>query len=236
MLSSSICTAQNFLDKGYWSDLIRYNYLPIDSLWLFNTATDLYAIDSNNAGWEIANTELLQNKYGQPLKMQGAGWYRKNFNVPVRFRGKPVALHMGQFGASEIFVDGKLIQSYGVVGSSMENEKIYVPRKPVIIGLDSQANHTLLVHYSNFHANNPGYENKHIGFRLLFSPTWVEPLTVIANFSLLPVSIGIIFIFSVYFFFHLDLLSKAIGEFFHHVIAAQFLCCANLRLFYAQRK
>ena len=222
MLSSSICTAQNFLDKGYWSDLIRYNYLPIDSLWLFNTATDLHAIDSNNAGWEIANTELLQNKYGQPLKMQGAGWYRKNFSVPVRFRGKPVALHMGQFGASEIFVDGKLIQSYGVVGSSMENEKIYVPRKPVIIGLDSQANHTLLVHYSNFHANNPGYENKHIGFRLLFSPTWVEPLSVIANFSLLPVSIGIIFIFSVYFFFIWIFYPKRLASFFTMLLLLNF--------------
>jgi len=201
ILCSHFCTAQNFSDKAYWSDLIRHNYLPIDSLWLFHSGNDLPAMDLNNADWEIANTELLQNKNGQPLKMQGVGWYQKSFYVPVGFRSKPIALRMGQFGASETFMDGKLIQRNGVVGSSIENEKIYVPRKPVIINLDSQAYHKLLVHYSNLHANRPGYTNKHIGFRLLISPPEVEPQTELENLTSLPVSIGMIFIFSIYFFF-----------------------------------
>ena len=201
ILGSYFCPAQNFSDKGYWSELMRHNYLPIDSLWLFHPGNDLPAMDLNNADWEIANTELLQNKNGQPLKMQGVGWYQKSFYVPVGFRSKPIALRMGQFGASETFMDGKLIQTYGVVGSSMVNEKIYVPREPVIINLDSQAYHKLLVHYSNLQANRLGYANKHIGFRLLISPPEVEPQTELENLTSLPVSIGMIFIFSIYFFF-----------------------------------
>jgi len=201
VLCSHFCTAQNFTDKAYWSDLTRNNYLPIDSLWLFHPGNDLPAMNLNNADWEIANTALLQNKNGQPLKMQGVGWYQKSFYVPVGFRSKPIALRMRQFGASETFMDGKLIQIYGVVGSSMENEKIYVPRKPIVINLDSQAYHKLLVHYSNLHVNRAGYTNKHIGFLLSISPPEVEGQTELDERNSLPVSVGIIFIFSIYFFF-----------------------------------
>jgi signal transduction histidine kinase len=201
VLLSFFCTAQNFEDRGYWSEVLRYNHLPIDSLWLFHPGNELPATDSNNVTWTVANTELLQSKNGKPLEMHGVGWYQKGFDVPVSFRGKPVALHTAQFGASEIFLDGKLIQRYGVVGSSIEDEKIFVPRKPIIISLDSQSHHTLLVHYSNLHANRAGYANKHLGFRLLISPPEVKPQADIDNFTSLSVSIGIIFIFSIYFFF-----------------------------------
>jgi two-component system NtrC family sensor kinase len=195
------CSAQDFTDKGYWSELMPYNYLPIDSLWLFHPGDDLNAPVSNASGWVIANTGLLQNKIGKPLQMQGAGWYQKSFNVPVSLRDKPIALRMGHFGASEIFLDGKLIHRYGLVGNSIENEKIYVPRTAIIINLDSQASHKLLVHYSNFHANNPGYRNPHKGFWLLMSPPDIISQPWLAKFSDVPVSVGIIFIFSIYFFF-----------------------------------
>ena len=201
VLFGLFCNAQDFEDRGYWSELMRCNHLPVDSLWLFHPGKDLPAMDSNKVGWEIANTELLQNKNGQPLAMQGAGWYQKSFTVPIGFKSKSILLHIGQFGASEIFLDGKLIQRYGVIGSSVENEKIYVPRQPVIVSLDSQAYHTLLVHYSNFHVNSPGYANQHVGFRVWVSPPEFETQTDLGNATSLSVSIGIIFIFSIYFFF-----------------------------------
>ena len=179
---------------------MRYNHLPIDSLWLFHPGSELPAIDSNNS-WEIANTELLQNKNSKPLPMRGVGWYQKDFSVPESLRNKPVAFRVAQFGASEIYVDGRLIQRYGVVGRSIEDEKIYVPRQPIIINLDSQPYHKLLVRYSNFHANNPGYANEHIGFGLIISPTEIKLQSWVENSTALSVSIGIIFIFCVYFFF-----------------------------------
>ncbi|MDN3657283.1 ATP-binding protein [Ferruginibacter paludis] len=202
LLSGFVCSAQNFEDKGYWlAANNRYNDLPVDSLWLFHPGNSLPATDSNNTGWQLVNTELLLDSTNKRLEKLGNGWYAKKITVPDQLRGKPVALRMWQFGASEIFMDGKLIKRYGMVGSEMKNEKIYVPRTPVIIDLDNQFYHQLLVHYSNFHAGNPGYANQHPGFRLLISPPWVEPASVLANTSSLPVSIGIIFIFCLYFFF-----------------------------------
>ncbi|MEO8862102.1 MAG: hypothetical protein ABI358_11800, partial [Ginsengibacter sp.] len=222
VLLGFFCNAQDFVDKDYWSKLTGNNYLPIDSLWLFHPGNDLPATDSNKAGWEFANTELLQKKNGKPLAMQGVGWYQKVFNVPINFRDKPAALRMWEFGASEIFLDGKLIKRYGVVGSSIENEKIFVPRNPIIINLNSQPYHTLFVHYSNLHANNPGYANKHIGFRLLISPPEVAPQTWIGNYTSLPVSIGIMFIFSIYFFFVWFFYPKRLASLFTMLLLLNF--------------
>ena len=39
---SFFCTAQDFADKHYWTELMRYNYLPIDSLWLFHPGSDFH--------------------------------------------------------------------------------------------------------------------------------------------------------------------------------------------------
>jgi hypothetical protein len=59
---SLFCTAQDFEDKGYWSELMSYNHLPIDSLWLFHPGNDLPVMDSNNAGWEVANKSYYKTK------------------------------------------------------------------------------------------------------------------------------------------------------------------------------
>ena len=85
--------------------------------------------------------------------------------MPADFRDKAVALRIGHYGASEIFLDGKLIHRYGEVGGSVKDEKIFVPHGPVIIFLDSQSSHTIWVHYSNMLSGIPYYGNNRIGFR-----------------------------------------------------------------------
>ncbi len=62
LLVSLFSTAQDFEDKGYWSELMSYNHLPIDSLWLFHPGNDLPVMDSNNAGWEVANKSYYKTK------------------------------------------------------------------------------------------------------------------------------------------------------------------------------
>ncbi len=200
LLNSLFSNAQIFEDKGYWTELMRYNILPVDSLWLFHPGNErpVYANDSN---WEHVNTKLLTDEKGQQLPELGFGWYQKTFEVPLSFRSKPAEFRMGQFGASEIFLDGKLIRRYGVVASSVQDEKIFVPRVPVSFILDSQSVHTLLVHYSNMHAGLPNYGNKNIGFRLLIAPTDVFPQDEDSKISTLPISASIMFLFGILFLF-----------------------------------
>ncbi len=201
LLSGSLFTsAQIFEDKGYWSELMRYNILPVDSLWLFHPGKER-PVSANNSSWELVNAKLLTDEKGQQLPGLGFGWYQKTFEVPPAFRNRPAEFRMGHFGASEIYLDGKLIQRYGVVASSVQDEKIFVPRVPVSFILDSQSVHTLLVHYSNMHAGLPNYDNKNIGFRLLIAPTDVFPQDEASKISTLPISASIMFLFGILFLF-----------------------------------
>jgi two-component system NtrC family sensor kinase len=201
LLFNSLCSsAQVFEDKGYWSELLRYDNLPIDSLWLFQPGNDK-STSLTDSGWELANTKLLTDEKGKELPELGFGWYKKTFEVPPAYRGKPAEFRMGHFGASEIYLDGKLIKRYGIVANTLQDEEIYVPRVPVSIFLDSQSTHTLLVHYSNMHAGLPYYNNKHIGFRLFIAPTDVFPQDESSKISTLPISASIMFLFGIFFLF-----------------------------------
>ena len=201
--SSFIAASQDLTEKAYRGELLRWNRFPLDSLWQFNPATDtdIAKLSVNNKDWQIVNTEFLPTANGQPANWKGTGWFRKKFDVPDAWRGKPVALRMGHFGASKIFIDGKMITQYGVVANTAENEKIYVPANPVIIQLDSQSSHTIIVHYSNQHANTPNYPIKFTGFRLLFAPTDITAQRGVTEVPTLQISISILLIFTVFFLF-----------------------------------
>ena len=68
LLSSSLFTsAQIFEDKGYWSELMRYNILPVDSFWLFHPGNER-PVSANNSSWELVNTKLLTDEKGQQLQ------------------------------------------------------------------------------------------------------------------------------------------------------------------------
>src|SRR4029077_5840211 len=118
---SQFTNAQIFEERGYWTELARYNYIPIDSLWLFHPGNGRPDSTTKGSDWELANTIFLTNKKGKPLKDQGFGWYKKTFDVPADFRGRAVALRIGHYGASEIFLDGKLIHRYGEVGGTVKD-------------------------------------------------------------------------------------------------------------------
>ena len=200
--NSFLCMSQDLIDVGYRGELMRWNQFPLDSIWQFNSTndTDIGKLISNNEGWQLVNTEFLPDVNGHPANWKGISWFRKKFDVPVTWRGKPVALRMGHYGASEIYLDGKLVIRYGVVANTIEKEKIYVSRKPIIIQLDSQLSHTFLVHYSNQRANSQGYFSK-FGFRLLLASSDTTFRIGVTEVPSLPVTIGILFIFSLFFLF-----------------------------------
>jgi two-component system, NtrC family, sensor kinase len=201
--SSFLCPAQGLTEKAYRGELLRWNRCQFDSLWQFVQAggTDIAKLPVNNEDWQIVNTEFLPSANGQPTNWKGTGWFRKKLDVPDAWRGKPVALRMGHFGASKIFIDGKLITQYGLVANTIEDEKVYLPNTPVIIQLDSQSSHTIVVHYSNQHANTPNYPIKFTGFRLFFAPTDVIPQRGVSEVPTLQISIGILLMFTLFFLF-----------------------------------
>jgi len=169
MLISQSVPAQ----EEYTRKLNTYNILKTDSLWQYYISSDTTVPfpDSIQKNWQWVDAENLRHTSGKDISWPGAGWFRKFITVPNSLRGKSIALMMGHFGASEIYIDGKLVKRYGIVGRTIAEEKTFVPRKPFLYAVDSQPTHLIIVHYSNQRAGNPNYiQIGFKGFQLVLSP------------------------------------------------------------------
>jgi len=80
----------------------------------------------------------------------GIGWFRKTIVIDSSLMNKNVAMTLNHYGASQFYIDGKLINNFGTVSDSSENEKIYYSNsEPIIINFDSSSTYLLTVRYSN---------------------------------------------------------------------------------------
>ena len=187
---------QQFEEKAYLGDLMTYNQWPLDSLWHYQPGDKLAG--ANSAKWPVVDAQFLRDRAGRPLAWPGVGWFKKQWQVPPSLRNQAVALRMGHFGASEIYLDGKLLQRYGKIGTTLTGEAIWLPRQPIIVQLDGKETHWLTVHYGNHRANLRTYGNQFGGFRLLVSRPvyreWNSP-------EFLPMMISVMIAFSLLFGF-----------------------------------
>jgi two-component system, NtrC family, sensor kinase len=173
-LCLSVLISQGILaQEEYVHKLNTYNILKTDSLWQYYISPDttLPFPDSIQKNWQWVDAINLRNLSGKDISWPGTGWFRKFITVPDSLRGKSIALMMGHFGASEIYIDGQLAKRYGIVGRTIAEEKTYIPRKPFLYEVDSQSTHLIIVHYSNRRAGNPNYVQIGFkGFQLVLSP------------------------------------------------------------------
>src|SRR5262245_7890912 len=80
---------------------------------------------------------------------RGIGWFRLRFQVDPTLAIQPLALVMAHYGASEVYLDGKLAQRFGAVGTTPDAEVAYNPNTlPVNIALDARGEHVLAVRHS----------------------------------------------------------------------------------------
>lgn len=124
--------------------------------------------DFDDTTWELANTWMPQNELPDN-GWQGIGWFRLHLSISdEELRNMPLALHVTyQAGASEIYLDGELIYSFGKVGKRKEEEKPYWERNPQVISFSGETDHVIAVRYSNFASTQL---TPVLGFALRFSP------------------------------------------------------------------
>src|ERR1051325_8324274 len=67
--------------------------------------------DSNWKPMRISLPYWEVTKYG----FKGIGWLRLHFTIDSSTAGKPIALMLRQSGASEFYLDGKKLKSFGVI-------------------------------------------------------------------------------------------------------------------------
>ncbi len=62
----------------------------------------------------------------------------------------PLTMNLYQIGASEVYLDGKLLYKFGTVGNSKQSEVEFENRNPLVISFTPTRRHLLAVRYSNF--------------------------------------------------------------------------------------
>lgn len=122
----------------------------------------------DDTAWKSTST-LLSRKELSENGWQGIGWFRLRVSVPdERLWHTPLALHvLFQAGASEIYLDGELIYTFGTVGTRKGEEKPYWKRDPQVISFSGKTEHLIAIRYSNFSSS---LLTPVLGFILMLAP------------------------------------------------------------------
>jgi serine phosphatase RsbU (regulator of sigma subunit) len=132
------------------------NSVALDENWRFQIGDNpVWAKpDFDHSKWDTAYLPVSIESLW-PFQYKGNVWFRSTFKITEKELSKSLSLLVEQFGASEIYIDGKLIRKFGKVGNSLTTEDSFNPHNiPEAFILDSIGTHTIAVRYSNHNILN----------------------------------------------------------------------------------
>ncbi|MBF9222691.1 hybrid sensor histidine kinase/response regulator transcription factor [Hymenobacter ruricola] len=101
--------------------------------------------------WRLVGPHFLVGK--EPPGWRGTGCFRLRFTLDPALLGQPLGLHMVQDGASEIYLDGRLLGRYGTIGTSASTTQGVRPRYRLLpFMLREPGPHLLAIRYARFAA------------------------------------------------------------------------------------
>ena len=80
------------------------------------------AADLDDSGWDELETSSINRQSPPPSGWNGRGWFRLRFQVDESMANKPVALEARQYGASEVYLNGRLVTKFGEIKEHGEIE------------------------------------------------------------------------------------------------------------------
>jgi len=126
-------------------------FIELDKLpWKYHAGDDAAwaAGDYDDGNWKsVTNDEINSDPAAVLENWDGRAWFRLKFAVDEQLVNQPLIWRIWHWGASEIYIDGKPVQFYGVIEPDGDVE--YNPRGlffPVVFG--SGGTHTIAVRYS----------------------------------------------------------------------------------------
>jgi class 3 adenylate cyclase len=118
-----------------------WRFLPSDIANGADTALD-------DSSWPLIKPALRVANDTAADGFKGVGWFRLHLDLDSTVAKEVLALRLKQYGASEIFIDGRLIHRYGnLTKDSAEGEN---PQdRPLILPQLSPGQHVLAIRYAN---------------------------------------------------------------------------------------
>jgi signal transduction histidine kinase/DNA-binding response OmpR family regulator len=106
---------------------------------------------TNDHTWLLARTAFAVGR--EPPGWRGTGCFRLRFTLDSALLGQPLGLYVAQDGASDIYLDGHWLGSYGTPGTSAGTTQAVRPRFRLLpLVLTGPGPHLLAVRYSRFGA------------------------------------------------------------------------------------
>ncbi|HEX8472755.1 MAG TPA: SpoIIE family protein phosphatase [Pyrinomonadaceae bacterium] len=123
-----------------------------EAAWLYRMGDDpaWAAKDFDDSAWATEGFDELVSKpvgTGVAERWDGMAWFRLHVEVDEDIVNRPLALRVRHWGASEIYLDGKLLRRFGVIGTDRDVEEN--PRGlPVPFVFTEGGAHTFAIRYS----------------------------------------------------------------------------------------
>ncbi len=85
-----------------------------DSCWLYmpGDKAEYSMPDHDDSKWRVAKTKMYEGN-NVTSTFKGQAWFRLHLKVDSAFGSRPLVLYLNQKGASQIFVDGKMLKEIG---------------------------------------------------------------------------------------------------------------------------
>jgi serine phosphatase RsbU (regulator of sigma subunit) len=139
--------------------------------WLFQNGDNYkFGIKSlDDSKWELKNSDFNTKEIDSTFK--GICWMRLHYRFSKECVGEPFMIRMSHNGASEIFNDNKLLNSFGSVSADSKTEVGYKPDNdffPFIV--NDTLEHVISIRYSNaqYQKFDNDFAEKEVGFTLSF--------------------------------------------------------------------
>ena len=124
--------------------------LTISGFWKYRSGDSLVWASPTyvDASWDTLRSNFNIDSI-PPKIWTGIGWFRLNIVVDSSLKNRTIAFSLIQNGASEVYLDGKLVKKFGTV-SSGDKEMTYNPHRiPFGVFLEDNDSHLLAIRYSN---------------------------------------------------------------------------------------
>ncbi|MBF0431167.1 MAG: hypothetical protein HQK83_07820 [Fibrobacteria bacterium] len=152
----------------------KENRLQLESVWKYHPGDNVEwaSPQYDDSDWESQANSILYGKYLPKSDWDGIGWFRTTIKPDSQLVNKSLAIMMNQACASEIYLDGKLLFSEGVIGNTAEEETCRITFETMTlfpIVFPDTGEYQLAVRYSFKGYKNVAKEMVAYGFFLSFS-------------------------------------------------------------------
>lgn len=181
--------------------------------WLFKAGDSIgwRTIQYDDSKWIVLNEPLLVTHALVDSIWSGIGWFRLHFSADSSLVNKPFFINLWQSGASELFLNGELLYTFGEVSTDKQSEQPFIERNPKLFQIQNTGDQLLAIRYSNNRTARFLKQNWPVGFSLELAQNINHEVSNKLNyvrksttnqyiFSLLPLTLAFFHLF-VYLFY-----------------------------------